>query len=247
MKLRLGRWRFAPGLWPTAAMLVLLVATVSLGNWQRERASAKQAMQQRYDDAATVAPRRAGGGHLDADQVRYHPLVMHGHFDDTHTILLDNRVRNGVAGYHVLTPFHPVEGGHAMLVNRGWLAPGPTRAAIAAPPVPTGIVVLEGIAVDAQSRYVELGDAAPQGRVWQNLDFPRYAQQTGLALQPVLLLQRSAAPDGLLRDWPRLDTGVDVHVAYALQWYGLAATLAVLWLVLNVERARDSGREEAVA
>jgi len=95
------------------------------------------------------------------------------------------------------------------------------------------------MAVDPHSRYLELMHAAVQGRVWQNLDFARYAATTRLPLQPVLLLQTTPLADGLQRDWPRPDTGVSMHVGYAIQWYSLAATLVVLWLVLNVKRLRD--------
>jgi len=103
--------------------------------------------------------------------------------------------------------------------------------------VPAGRVALEGIAGDPHSRYVELGDATPRDRVWQNLDFERYARTYPHALQPVLLMQTSATADGLARDWPRPDTGVDMHVGYAFQWYSLATTLVVLWVVLNLRRS----------
>jgi surfeit locus 1 family protein len=95
------------------------------------------------------------------------------------------------------------------------------------------------MAVDPQTRYFELADIEPQGRVWQNLDFERYAKITGLRLQPVLLLQTSEQADGLRRSWPRPDAGVESHVSYAFQWYSLAATLVVLWLVINLRRVDD--------
>jgi surfeit locus 1 family protein len=55
----------------------------------------------------------------------------------------------------------------------------------------------------------------------------------------VLLLQTSSTADGLQRRWPRPDTGINTHVSYAFQWYSLAATLTVLWLIMNVKRCRD--------
>jgi surfeit locus 1 family protein len=58
-------------------------------------------------------------------------------------------------------------------------------------------------------------------------------------LQPVLLLQTSEQADGLQRSWPRPDTGVESHVSYAFQWYSLAATLVVLWLIINIRRFRE--------
>lgn len=239
LKLRVGAWQFAPTLWPTLAALFFLVLTLSLGNWQSGRAETKRALQARYDAAMREAPIHVGSTLLDRDSVLYRKLEVEGAFDDAHSILLDNRVMNGVAGYHVLTPLRISGGPLVILVNRGWVVAGRTREQAPAPPTPAGVMRLEGMAVDPHTRYVELAPTAPQGRVWQNLDFARYAAITGLRLQPVLLLQTSSTADGLQRSWPRPDTGVNTHVSYAVQWYSLAATLTVLWLIMNVKRCRD--------
>ena len=237
LSLRIGNWRFAPRLWPTLAMLFFVALTAWLGNWQSGRADTKRTLQARYDAAFLAAPIHVGTPMLDKNSVLYRKLEVTGRFDAAHGILIDNRIRAGVAGYHVLMPL-VVEGGRtAILVNRGWVAADPARAHIPDPPVPAGRVALEGIAGDPHSRYVELGDATPRDRVWQNLDFERYARTYPHALQPVLLMQTSATADGLARDWPRPDTGVDMHVGYAFQWYSLATTLVVLWVVLNLRRS----------
>lgn len=239
LNLRIGAWRFAPTLWPTLTALILFALTLALGNWQSGRAETKRALQARFDAALAEAPIHVGEAPLDRDSVLYRKLEVRGAFDDAHTILLDNRVHGGKAGYHVLTPLRIEGGARAILINRGWVAAGRTRDELPMPPVPRGWVKVEGVAVETQARYIELGDAAPQGRVWQNLDFARYASIHRLDLQPLLLQQTSPADDGLLRDWPRPDTGVGMHVGYAFQWYSLATTLAVLWLFMNVKRRED--------
>lgn len=239
LKLRLGGWQFAPSVLPTLAALFFLVLTLSLGNWQSERADTKRELQARYDAAERAYPIHVGSVLLDRDSLLYRKLEVEGEFDDTHTILLDNRVLNGVAGYQVLTPLRIKGGSLAILVNRGWVAAGRTREHVPAPMTPAGVVRLQGRAADPRTRYIELADTQPQGRVWQNLDFDRYAALTGLKLQPILLLQTSSLADGLQRNWARPDSGVATHVSYALQWYGLAATLAVLWLVMNLRRCHD--------
>lgn len=238
MRLRIGGWQFAPTLWPTLAALFFFVLTLWLGNWQSGRAEFKRELQARYDAAMREPPIHVGRELLDHDSVLYRRVEVEGTFDDRHTILLDNRVLNGAAGYHVLTPLRVEGSGHALLVNRGWVAVGPTRERVPEPPVPAGTIRLEGLATDPRTRYVELADTSPQGRVWQNLDFERYAATTGLSLQPVLALQTSSAADGLQRSWPRPDSGVETHVSYALQWYSLATTLVVLWLIINIKRCR---------
>lgn len=242
LNLRMGKWGFAPTLWPTLAALFFFVLTLWLGNWQSERADTKRALQGRYDAALEEAAIHVGGMLLDRDSVLYRRVEVEGTFDDAQTILLDNRVYNGVAGYHVLTPLKIQGSQLAILVNRGWVATGRSRDLLPQTPAPQGVVKLVGVATDPHSRYVELVRGTSQGRVWQNLDFERFAANYGTSLQPVLLLQSNQMEDGLVRDWPRPDTGVSMHVSYAFQWYSLATTLTVLWLVLNVKRHRDDDR-----
>jgi surfeit locus 1 family protein len=240
LKLRVGAWQFAPALWPTVAALLFFVLTMWLGNWQSERAESKRALQAQYDAAIQDPPIHVGKALLARDDLLYRKLEVQGVFDDAHTILLDNRVYEGVAGYHVLTPLK-IDGSQlAILVNRGWVAAGRSREQTPMVTTPHGQVKLEGMAVDPHSRYLELAHTVPQGRVWQNLDFTRYEAVTRLTLQPVLLLQTSKQDDGLRRSWPRPDTGVSMHLGYAIQWYSLATTLAVLWVVMNVKRDREN-------
>ena len=75
-----------------------------------------------------------------------------------------------------------------------------------------------------------------EGRVWQSLDIDRYREKVPFRLQPIVVQQTSASDDGLVRDWPRRDSGVERHKAYALQWFALSATLLVLYIVLNAKR-----------
>lgn len=237
------RWVFAPTVWPTLAAVFFLTLTLWLGHWQSERADFKRGLQAQYDRAAN-APVVAVDAALVAREALLHRRVeVSGRFDDRHTLFLDNRIHDGVAGYHVLTPLRLEGGRTAILVNRGWVAVGRSRERLPLVPPPQGVVRLTGLAVDPASRYVELDARTTHGRLWQNLDFARFASQYPTPLQPVLLLQTSDTGDGLVREWPRPDAGVDMHTSYAFQWYSLAATLVVLWVGLNVRRRRDDADE----
>ena len=58
-----------------------------------------------------------------------------------------------------------------------------------------------------------------------------------LMIQPIVVLQTSAAGDGLVREWPKPDAGVNTHRAYALQWYVMAVLIAGSWIGLNLRKA----------
>jgi surfeit locus 1 family protein len=90
-------------------------------------------------------------------------------------------------------------------------------------------VTLEGVLVPAQSRYLELSGQDVAGPVWQNLSLARYRDWYRGDLPDRMLLQTSPAADGLLREWPRPDAGVERHLGYAVQWFAMTAAIVALY------------------
>ena len=56
----------------------------------------------------------------------------------------------------------------------------------------------------------------------------------------ILRLEEAGIKDGLLREWAPLTTGVDRHYAYAFQWFALAASGFLFWLINGL---RQYGRQ----
>ena len=46
---------------------------------------------------------------------------------------------------------------------------------------------------------------------------------------PVVIEATEGAGEGLVREWPRPDTGAEKHRIYMMQWYAFAALAAGLW------------------
>lgn len=153
------------------------------------------------------------------------------------SILIDNKVRNGVAGYHVITPLR-IEGARiGILVNRGWIAAPRLRSDLPAlPAVAETTVEVKGIARIPPFKAFELATDQARGLVWQNLMLERFQARSGLELQPVILLQTDAAGDGLVRDWFPSESGALKHWGFALVWYLGAAAAAVAALIFSMER-----------
>jgi surfeit locus 1 family protein len=224
------RWR-----WLVVA-LGGVVAFVALGNWQLRRADERRALAaaQRAALAAPATPLPAAP--VDASAYALRRIAVRGTFLPAYTIYLDNRVRHERVGYVVVTPLRLAGSTLQIAVLRGWVAGTGSRADL--PPVrtPAGEQTLDGLALSGIPQRFELKGAAPEGRVWQNLTVERYRAATGLALQPLLLEQRSDNGDGLSRDWPPHGAGAEKNENYALQWYSFAALSIVLWLVLSFRR-----------
>lgn len=152
-----------------------------------------------------------------------------------YAVYLDNKTRRGRVGYEIVMPLKLRDSGAHVLVNRGWIAAGASRDAPPEVPTPAGEVRIEGIALDRFPRILELKEEGL--RVRQSLHIGAYAAETGLRLEPRVIEQHSALPDGLERDWPRHDAGAEKNEAYALQWYSLAGLAVVLAIVLSFRKA----------
>lgn len=245
--IRIGRWSWAPGLWPTAATAVMLPALLALGVWQLHRADYKRHLQAEYDQyqnepAAPIASEMRG-----VDTLRFHRLRARGRYEADRQILIDNRIHQGQPGYEVITPLHIDGGPVRILVNRGWVAAGPDRQP---PPLdtPGEAVEVTGVAMVPASPGLVLGDVHPPGPnwpvTWQYLDLGDYAHRVTFPVLPVVLLLDPDSPSGgFVRQWARLDTGIHTHQGYALTWFSLAAALAVIYLLANVRKEDHDPRD----
>lgn len=220
-----------------AATLAAIALFVLAGNWQRDRMHAKEAERAALDAAAAHAPAPLPATD-DWPSWRYRRVVVEGTWRGASQTMIDNRVQDGRAGFHVVTPL-ALDDGRAVLVDRGWIAAGAGATRVPEVAAPSGRATVTGRLVLPPARYVEWREDTGAGKVRQNLDPARIAQATGLPLLPVVIEEdEAAAADGLVRRWPAPDLGIDMHRGYMLQWYAFAALAAALWIVFAWRRAR---------
>jgi surfeit locus 1 family protein len=162
-------------------------------------------------------------------------VTLQGALIAKYTVLLDNKLYRGRPGYQVVQPLRLADGKH-VLVNRGWVAAGPSRAQLPEVRTPAGEVTLTGVRQAHFARVYQPAAARPEGIVWPGVSIEQFAAWSGLALENWVIEQHSALADGLVRDWPAPDLGVEMHEMYALQWYSLAALSVILLLALNIKR-----------
>ena len=222
-------------------MVAIVALTIALGNWQRHRADEKSAAATLASAAGLEAPLDLADASSEADAVLYRIVRGSGEYDAARTMLIDNKVHGGRSGYEVVTPLRIASGHRYVLVNRGWVAGGPTRERLPSVLTPIGPVEIVGRATIPPKRYLELTTDTGAGTVRQNLDIDRFAAASGLDLLPFVVEQADpvAPPDGLLRNWPKPDFGIERHLSYMVQWYSLAALAIVLWLTLNWRRGLE--------
>ena len=245
---------FRPGLIPTLLMLPLLALLLWLGHWQWDRAADKQALLDRWAAQAELAPvpLPALTGTASGPGAQFLRVQVTGAYLPANQVLLDNQTHEGRAGYRVLTPLQLADG-RALMVDRGWV-PLPGNARDQLPDVTVG-----GTARQVQGRldhfrqaalrqaevHTEVAaNAAPEAitapaggavrdslpRVLNYRDAPTVSSAIGRPVYPLVLLLDGTEPDGFVRiNAPTLSFGPERHLGYAIQWWGLALTLVLLW------------------
>ncbi|HEY6821799.1 MAG TPA: SURF1 family protein [Burkholderiales bacterium] len=229
-------YSFRPRLWPWLLAAAACAAGIALGNWQSRRAEEKRTLGERFEEALRAPPLELSWP-LKEQDVLGRKVAARGTFDAERTVLLDNKILNGRVGYEVVTPLKLSSAQVHVLVDRGWVPAGASRAQLPAIDAPKGEVRIEGLAQRRLAHALE-GGPPSGGQVRQNLEIEGYAKETGLTLLPLVLEELSGPPDGLVREPPHADTRVDMHRAYALQWYCLAALAVVLAAATSFKRVQ---------
>jgi len=235
-------YSFTPKIWSIIVTAAFVFLFIELGNWQLSRADEKNAQQAQLDRLSQQPITSLPNIRVKLEDFQYREVEISGEYLPSHTIYLDNKTYKGVAGYHVLTPIKLANSSLHVLVNRGWVAGGLDRSVLPDVPLVQGEVMVTGIVVSPEQRMLQLTDQVITGTVWNNLDVQRYQETTGLELQPILVLQQDQLEDGLVRQWDRPDSGSAKNMGYAIQWFSLAATAIIIFLVLNVKRKRSESK-----
>jgi len=215
-------------------MVAFVALTIALGNWQRHRAAEKDALRAQLDASMSQVPLDLAVLPENAAASRFRPVRVQGTFDAAHQLLLDNKVHAGRVGYDVVTPLRIASSGAYVLVDRGWIAQGASRAQLPKVDPPPGPTIVDG-RINLPARYFELTTGTAAGPVVENLDIGRIAAKSGLVLAP-FVIEQTGEGDGLLRDWPAPDFGAEQNRSYMLQWYAFAGIALVLWLTVNWRR-----------
>ena len=221
----------------TLITLVLLTLFVSLGRWQWHRGEAKQAVWAEFERNAAAVPL----GSRDFDSLdRFARIQLSGTFEPWHQFLLDNRSHAGKPGYEVLTPFLTADG-RRVLVNRGWVPFSGYRDRLPYVYMATDEWSITARIDELPSAGLASGHAAPNNTdAWPKVtSFPTHeelANALGVELEHRLLLLDQDSADGYVREWSPPGMPPSRHFSYAIQWWGFAAVLLVLYFGLNFRK-----------
>jgi surfeit locus 1 family protein len=238
--LKIANRRFAPRTFTTLVTIALMALLIALGFWQLRRADQKRVLFDAFargqDSTQTIHAQTA-------PVARYGRIEAGGHYDAAHQFLIDNMVdASGRAGYYVITPFALEDGGW-LLVNRGWVPLGKSRAERPAIPAPGDERRIRGRADHLPSPGIRMGVPAPLAPPYPIVaafptreDLARVLNESHWSQAADVLLLDADQPDGFARNWTPPGFPPLRHVGYAVQWFALALALFVIYVVTNFRR-----------
>lgn len=244
--------------WTALTVLVCLLLT-GLGIWQWQRGEWKTRLLVAHAAAleapaiplaraldAEPLPRRAD---LDADAAQAAlalPLKVRteGRFEAADTVLLDNQRRGAQVGARVFTAFTERAGGRTLMVDRGWVALDAQRQLTLDLTPPAGEVALSGLLAPPPATGIRLGPA-PEVKPGELplltfIDLAALSAGFKTPLQANVLRLEAGAPGAFIVDPEVLPNTLppEKHRGYAVQWWGMAIAVAVIYGVLRRRRWR---------
>ncbi|MDQ0455096.1 SURF1 family protein [Rhizobium paknamense] len=225
--------------------LAAIAVLIGLGNWQMHRLAWKESLlaaieERRHQPPETseeIAAEVGSGAEID-----YKAMTATGTFlNDKERHFL--ATRDGVPGYHVYTPLQ-LSDGTFLFVNRGFVPAEKKDPATRMGGQLLGEQRITGLArarlAGRPSSLVPDNDPVKNIFYWKDLD--AMAASTGLPQEKVLPFFLDAGPEPVPGGLPVGGvTEIDLpnnHLQYALTWYGLAATLAVVSGLAFLRRKR---------
>ena len=218
----------------TLFTLVLLPLLISLGFWQLNRAEEKARLATAFELQQAQAPAplsqlwAAPGGEL-----AYRPVALEGRYRQGEYFLLDNRMLQGKYGNEVLSVFE-LGDGRLALVNRGWVRADPARLTLPQVPEHGGVVQISGHVYVAPGKPYLLADV-PIAEQWprslQAVEMDKIAASLEGDLFPYPVRIDEGQPGAHAVDWQVINVSPDKHKGYAVQWFTMAAVLALIYLL----------------
>lgn len=234
---------------PAIAAVLAIAVLVTLGNWQIERLSWKEALiarvDARFDAPAVTAPGPASWPGLTVEDVDYLHVALEGHFlpGELHVYAVLSKPRGTYSGpgYWIVSPFETTDG-WVVFVNRGFV-PDRQKEVASRPgsDAPQGDILIDGTIRRAEPA----GSMTPQADIAKNVWFVRDPQEMAAAfkIDPTRAAPYSVdlrASHGRENALPQPgETKVSFnnpHMGYALTWYGLALAALGVFVAFAVGR-----------
>ncbi len=239
--IQLKHYLFKATLLPTLVTLILLCVMTWLAFWQLDRAEYKNNIQTQIENKQGTSAISIFNLADEEKNWLYQPVFATGKFDNDHNIYLDNQVHDMVAGYSIFTPLL-LSDNKAVLVNRGWLPLGKSRATLPDVSIDARMRRISGLATNPPSSGLILSSDVNFFENWptvlQYINLMQIEKEIGYKLIPIILTMNNEKQTTLKPLPIKINMRAEKHTAYAFQWFGLSLALLTIYFVVNTTNTK---------
>ena len=207
----------------------------SLGMWQVQRAD------QKTSRLASLQSKQARGllslsEVYRMDDPRDIRVKVSGKLQARSVFLWDNRIVNGKVGYEAIMPLETENG--TVLVNLGWIQGTGYRDQLPRVIIPE-VSHFEGV-IWAPQENKFIGEEVLSDDKWpiviQQVNVKQIGELLGETLVPFVVALDLPASAGFVNNHKPVVMPPEKHIAYAVQWFGLAIACFVIFIVASFKK-----------
>ncbi len=236
--------QFKPSLIATILTLIALVMLLKLGFWQLERAKEKLNIERNFAQRPLMpALSEQDLEKLPQNDFTFRRVKLSGFFDNEQQFLLDNQHADHRIGFRVLTPFILQVSGQRVLIDRGFIPRSNNEMNFTPQLKPIhGIQNIEAFIEPDRTKDFVLG-TIQQTKNWpmviEAIDFAFIQKQLNQKVIPVVLQLDAANKNSFLQSQQAVQVSHQRHIAYAVQWFLLAAVLVIVFVIASFKKVNN--------
>ena len=221
---------------------------LSLGFWQLDRAEEKDGIVNLYQSRQkTDTESLLSFNNKDISELFYRNYRIKGNYLNK-VFLIDNKIKNKMPGFNVISPFKLISSGEVILIDRGWIPMKGTRQDIPRnfqflnqQNISKDVQEIDGYIYPREKSYtigeIFTDDSWP--RLIQAVNFEKIAESLELEnviINGVIFRLGQNNSFGFDREWKIIHMSSSKHLGYAFQWFSMAAALIILIFIYYVRK-----------
>jgi cytochrome oxidase assembly protein ShyY1 len=223
-------------------IVAFCVLFIQLGLWQLHRLHGRQQANEAIAAQLALPPVQLSTATDHEGLNGFRKVTLRGKWDEAHTVFVRYPIRQGIAGYYVLTPLEVNSGSY--LVNRGFISreKGDVMSLADVSRTEPQEVVVEGLLRDSEQARKPAGMTAGPNPIptVSSVDLAEIVQLSGgtpLASRWIQLQQPAGSDDPIPLDPPVLDDGP--HRDYLYQWIAFTILAIGGWSIVLYRQSKD--------
>ncbi len=238
---KIGKYQLTINFWFLIIFLLVQTGLNELGFWQLSRAQEKQTRIDKINrqQVSNFYSLKNMTQKMADDFLK---INLNVELAESSNLLIENKIQNSQLGYHVLNLVKEKQSNKFVLVNRGWITAKAHRSELPQLDLPSKIWNIKGRLYPVNKDILS-GDAVLEEQrtslrlpVLDSRMLTLLEKRFNLDIEPYIIRLDKDVSSVYDVDWTWVSMSPEKHLAYAIQWFGLALAFLIISLFALVKK-----------